>query len=161
MPKAELQKLQQELGVPHSEETLALLVNVHLVGGNKDLSEHLSGLTLRVGVVQRLIDILRASGWPGYEPDGINAADKVARRLHERYRQVYGEATFTPQAVAEAVRVHEKTKMSLVQDKVATPPEGLQSIGAWQMTTRPSHIVAERSVQSQSNIHESYAVVFA
>ena len=40
--KAQLQKLQEELGVPHSEETLALLVNVHLVGGNKDLAQHFS-----------------------------------------------------------------------------------------------------------------------
>ena len=30
--------------------------------GNKDLTQHLSGLTLRVRVVQHLIDILRASG---------------------------------------------------------------------------------------------------
>ena len=60
-------------------------------------------------VVQRLIDILRASGYPGYESDGINAADKVARRMHEQYTQVYGEATFTPAAVAQAVRVRETT----------------------------------------------------
>ena len=93
--------------------------------------------------------------------DGVNSADKVAQRLHERYRQVYGEATFTPAAVAQAVRVHEKTALSLVQDKVATPPEALQSISSWQHTTRPSHIVAERSVQSQSKIHENYAAVFA
>ena len=35
-----LSKLQSELGLPHSEETLALLVNVHIVGGNKDLALH-------------------------------------------------------------------------------------------------------------------------
>ena len=147
--------------MPHSEETLALLVNVHLVGGNKDLTNHLSGLTLRVRVVQRLIDILRASGYQCYEPDGVNAVDKVARRMHEQYTRVYGEATFTPAAVAQAVRVHEKTGLSLVQDKVATPPEALQFINTWQHTTRPAHIVAERSAQSQSNIHENYAAVFA
>ena len=148
------------MGVPHTEETLALLVNVHFVGGSKDLTQHLRGLTLRVHVIQRLIDILRASGYPGYEPDGINSADKVARRLHDRYRQHYGDATFTPAAVLEAARVHKNTALSLVQDKVATPPEALQSIEGWQRTTRPSHIVAERSVQSQSNIHENYAAVF-
>ena len=158
--KTELSKLQQEMGVPHTEETLALLVNVHFVGGSKDLTQHLRGLTLRVHVIQRLIDILRASGYPGYEPDGINSADKVARRLHDRYRQRYGDATFTPAAVLEAARVHKNTALSLVQDKVATPPEALQSIEGWQRTTRPSHIVAERSVQSQSNIHENYAAVF-
>ena len=110
MPKSHTEpslKLREELDAPHSEETLALLVNVHLVGGSKDLSQHLSGLTLRVSVVQRLIDISRSSGHPGYEADGVNAVDKVARRLHERYTQVYGEATFTPTAVTQAVRVHE------------------------------------------------------
>ena len=119
---AELRKLQQELGVPHSEETLALQVNVHLVGGSKDLTQHLSGLTLRVRVVQRLIDILRASGYPGYEPNGVNVADKVARRLHERYTHVYGEASFTPAAVAEAVRVHEKTALSWQRPRKLSNP---------------------------------------
>ena len=159
--KAELTKLQQELGVPHSEETLALLVNVHLVGGTKDLAQYITGLTLRVSVIQRLIDILRGSGYPGYETDGINSAARVAQRLDDRYRKVYGEASFTPAAVEQAVRVHEKTSLSLVQDKVATPAEGLQSIDGWQRATRPSHIVAERSVQSQSNINENYAAMFA
>ena len=53
-----LRRLQNDLGVPHSEETLALLVNVHIIGGNKDLALHLKGLTMRVPVLQRLIDIL-------------------------------------------------------------------------------------------------------
>ena len=57
--KSELEKLQNELGLPHSEETLALLVNVHIVGGDKDLALHLKGLTLRVHVMQDLIEILR------------------------------------------------------------------------------------------------------
>ena len=59
--------MEAELGVPHSEETLALLVNVSIVGGNKDLAEHLGGLTMRVDVLQELIEILRQSGYPGYE----------------------------------------------------------------------------------------------
>ena len=62
-----LKHLEAELGVPHSEETLALLVNVSIVGGNKDLAEHLSGLTMRVDVLQELVEILRHSGYPGYE----------------------------------------------------------------------------------------------
>ena len=41
---------------------LGLLVNVHIVGGDKDLALHLKGLTLRVHVIQDLIDILRHSG---------------------------------------------------------------------------------------------------
>ena len=35
-PFGDLRKLENELGVPHSEETLALLVNVHIVGGIKE-----------------------------------------------------------------------------------------------------------------------------
>ena len=62
--------LQQELGLPHSEDTLAMLVNVHIRGGSKDLTMHLKGLTMRVAVVQELIAILRRSGYPGYEVQG-------------------------------------------------------------------------------------------
>ena len=138
-----------------------MLVNVHIVGGNKDLAQHLSGLTMRVRVVQQLIDILRASGYPGYDPKGVNSADKVAQRLSERYRSVYGDSTFTPAAVLDAVRLREKSALSLVQDRVATPPEAIQPLQTWQSTTRPSHIMPERSVRSQSNVQENYASVFA
>ena len=82
-----LRRIQNELGIPHSEETLALLVNVHIVGGNKDLALHLKGLTMRVNVLQELIEILRKSGYPGYEQDGVNAPGRVAQRLEERYTQ--------------------------------------------------------------------------
>ena len=51
--------------------------------------------------------------------------------------------------------------MSLVQDKIATPPDAVQTINTWQNTTRPSHIMAERSVRTQSNVHENYNSVFA
>ena len=48
MPHREkLKKLQEQLGLPHSEETLAILVNVQIKGGSKDLAMHLSGLTQR------------------------------------------------------------------------------------------------------------------
>ena len=47
-----LKLLQGSLGVPHSEETLAMLVNVHIVGGSKDLALHLQGLTLRIPVMK-------------------------------------------------------------------------------------------------------------
>ena len=84
---AALAKLQSELGLPHSEDTLALLVNVHIVGGSKDLALHLKGLTMRVKVLQELIEILRRSGYPGYEKDRVNSPSQVARRLDERYAQ--------------------------------------------------------------------------
>ena len=159
--KKELDLLREQLGVPHTEETLALLVNVHIVGGNKDLAKHLSGLTMRVRVVQQLIDILRASGYPGYGPKGVNSAEKVAQRLSDRYRSVYGESSFTPAAVHGAVRLRQQSSMSLVKDKLATPAEAGQSTNAWQRTTRPSHIMSERSVRSQCNIQENYAPIFA
>ena len=156
-----LKRLQSELGVPHSEETLALLVNVHIVGGNKDLAIHLKGLTMRVKVLQELIEILRRSGYPGYEQHGVNAPGRVAQRLDERYTQKYGTAVFTPVAVNEAIKVLERQKTSVVQDKVATPSDAMQPIQKWDAVLRPHHIVAERSVRSQSNIHENYIAVFA
>ena len=156
-----LKQLQAELGVPHSEDTLALLVNVHIRGGSKDLAMHLSGLTLRVHVIQELIAILRRSGYPGYEVDGVNAPDKVAERLKERYLDVYGHATFIPAAVSRTINVQEKTKLSIIQDKVATPAEPANSVQEWDKTLRPQHIVAERSVHSQANVHENYKSIFA
>ena len=53
------------------------------VGGAKDLAQHLSGLTMRLAVVSRLIDILRSSGYPGYEFDGVNSITKVKERLKD------------------------------------------------------------------------------
>ena len=52
-----LKLLQENLGVPHSEDTLAMLVNVHIVGGSKDLALHLKGLTLRIPVIERLLTL--------------------------------------------------------------------------------------------------------
>ena len=115
--KETLKRLQNELGLPHSEETLALLVNVHIVGGNKDLTVHLKGLTMRVHVLQELIEILRRSGYPGYESTGVNSPARVAQRLEERYTRKYGSAAFTPVAVTDAIRISEKQKISIVQEK--------------------------------------------
>ena len=127
-----LRLLQESVGVPHSEETLAMLVNVHIVGGSKDLAQHVKGLTLRIPVMQRLMDITRRSGYPGYDNAGVNSVDRVASRLQERYSQKYGEkygdAKFTPQAVQDAVRQLDKSKTSIVQDKVATPPEAANDV---------------------------------
>ena len=129
------------MGLPHSEETLALLVHVHIVGGNKDLAVHLRGLTLRVRVVQELIEILRSSGYPGYESSGVNSPDRVASRLNSRYTEKYGHAAFTPVAVRNAVNVISKQKTSIVQDKVATPSDGANDVKQWDASARPHHIV--------------------
>ena len=111
--KAErLRTLQENLGVPHSEDTLAMLVNVHIVGGSKDLALHLKGLTLRIPVMSKLIEIMRDSGYPGFDKNGLNSVERVSARLEQRYSQKYGEkfgeAKFVPQAVQDAVRHLEK-----------------------------------------------------
>ena len=56
-----------DMALPHSEEVLASLVNVHIVGGTVDLSAHLEGAKMRPKVVLGLINKLRASGYPGYD----------------------------------------------------------------------------------------------
>ena len=108
-----LRVLQDHLGVPHSEETLAMLVSVHIVGGSKDLALHLKGLTLRTPALRKLIDIMRLSGYPGYANDGLNSFDRVAARLNDRYTSKYagryGEAQFTQQAVQDVVRQIDKS----------------------------------------------------
>ena len=50
------------IALPHDEALLATLVNIHVVGGHKDLGEHLKGATMRPAVVEALIAGLRASG---------------------------------------------------------------------------------------------------
>ena len=157
----DVRNVENQLGVPHSEETLALLVNVHIVGGSKDLALHLKGLTMRVGVIQNLIEILRCTGYPGYDERGANEASKVANRLHERYTSKYGTAVFTPRAVLEAIKQKDSDKTSLIQDKVATPSEGPQTIVEWDSSLRPHHLMAERSSKTQANIHNHYKSIFA
>jgi hypothetical protein len=156
-----LREIQSNMALPHDEETLALLVNVHIRGGSKDLATHLSGLTLRVAVVQALIEIMRRSGYAGYENRGINSPDKVAQRLKERYTDVYGQAAFIPEAVMTAISVERPGKISIVQDKIATPSDNAASVTEWNKTVRPHTILAERSVRSQGNIHENYRRAFA
>ena len=119
------------MALPHDENTLAIMVNVHIRGGSKDLATHLSGLFLRVAVAQKLIEIMRHSGYAGYENRGINAPDKVAQRLKERYTDVYGQASFIPKAVIDAINVQKLSKTSIVQDKIATPSDNTASVTEW------------------------------
>ena len=60
--KTALKAAHDELGLPHDETTLALLVNVHIVGGSKDLAFKLKGLTMRVSILERLMEVMRSSG---------------------------------------------------------------------------------------------------
>ena len=62
LERAEMEKIRENLRVPHGEDILASLLNVQVVGGAKDLAEHLEGATMRPEVVTRLIDLLRKSG---------------------------------------------------------------------------------------------------
>ena len=112
------------------------MVNVHVVGGNKDLAIDLKGLTMRLRILQNLIDILRASGYPGYDNRGVNSPARVARSI-DGYEQTYGHASFTPAAVREAVNGHLPQKQSILQEKVATPPEAPKDIAKWDMTLLP------------------------
>ena len=40
-----MEKIREKLRLPHSEDILASLLNLHVVGGAKDLAEHLEGAT--------------------------------------------------------------------------------------------------------------------
>ena len=107
--------------MPHSEDVLALLVNVHIRGGSKDLATHLQGLTMRVAIVAELIRILRGSGYPGYEEHGVNSSASVAQRLKERYTDLYGEAAFIPAAIRQCVNVKKMGKYLSRKIKLPLP----------------------------------------
>eukprot|EP00959_Pyramimonas_sp_CCMP1952_P408025 8550937-Pyramimonas_sp.AAC.1 len=96
--------------------------------------------------------------------DGVNSESRMGARLRERYKQKYpdkcGTVRFIPKAVEDAVRHLKGATESIVQDKVATPPEAPKNTPEWEMTSRPHHIVPERSSRSQANIHENYKHIF-
>ena len=122
--RSEIKKIGGTLGLPHSEDTLALLVNVFIVGGSKDLAMHLSGLTMRVHVVRQLIEILRASGYLGYEADGVNSRALVAQRLDERrvarvlVRDEHGLRRHDRGHLLEARGAHGRARLDEVDDAV-------------------------------------------
>jgi hypothetical protein len=149
--------------VPHDEATLATLLNVHIVGGSVDLSTHLEGATMRPSIVEKLIALLRLSGYPGYEENGANSADRVRHRIETQYERPYGTAKFIPRAVERAIsaaREERAGRGSLIFDKNATPAEPATSVQKLSATLRPLEIVAERSSQSMSEAHNEYGTVF-
>ena len=103
--------------------------------------------------MDQLIRILRNSGYPGYEEGGNNSAAKVKQRLRDRYLNVYGSAAFTPAAISGALNVKPLEPVSMVQEKNATPAEPCKDVTDWEASLRPRHVMAERSAQSQGNIH--------
>ena len=119
----------------------------------------LQGLILRAQVIQDLIEILRHSGYPGYESHGINSSARVAQRLEDRYgkyRDLYGHAAFTPSKIEEAINVQQKSKTSIVQEKCATPAEAVKEVKVWDESQRPHHIMAERSARSRMKTTNLY-----
>ena len=64
-------------------------------------------------------------------------------------------------ALLDAVRHVDRAKESIVQDKVATPAEAPKDTRLWEESSRPHHIVAERSTKGQTNIHDNYKSVFS
>ena len=96
--KRELKTINRKCSqVPHDEVTLATLLNVHIVGGTTDLATHLEGATMRPAIVEELTTALLSSGYPGYEEDGPNSADKVRERLTIMYKRPYGEEQLSPE----------------------------------------------------------------
>ena len=119
---------------------------------------------MRPDVVTELIEILRRSGYPGYEETGINSTAAVGQRMQELCISKYGRTRFTPHAVQAAIADAHRASLrgpSLIQDKSATPAEPASSIEELQNTLRPMQIVGERSTSSQTAAHEEYASVFA
>ncbi len=74
--------------MPHSEDVLATLLNVHIVGGTKELVEHLEGATMRTEVVLGLIAQLRDRVYPGYT-EACNSDATARSRMHELYESKY------------------------------------------------------------------------
>ena len=122
---------QRSLALPHSEDVLATLLNVfYIVGGTKDLVEHLEGATMRTEVVLSLIAQLRDSGYPGYT-DECNSDAAVRSRMNELCESKYGVGPFVPNRIRDATALAHRARLSgpsLIQDKTATPSELASSL---------------------------------
>ena len=152
------------VALPLDEATLAMLVNVHVVGGNKDLGCHLEGVTMRVDMVMRLIELLRASGCPGYELDGLNSREMVDRRTFERYRGKYGIGAFIPDCVREAIASAHRATLcgpSLASDKSSTPDEIAAEVHRFLEFTRPAQLVPQQSSKSLSQAFDENKFVYS
>ena len=112
------------MAVPLSEDKLATLVQVHIIGGNKDLAKHLPGATMRANKVLELIELLRESGYAGYGETGLNSKERVRSRMREMYQERYSyDDSFTPKVVQDAIEQAYTANLSgpsLVLDNSAT-----------------------------------------
>ena len=151
------------VGLPHDEEVLATLLNVHIVGGSKDLVDHLQGAAMRTSVVRCLIGELRRSGYPVYLSE-VNSDDAVRQRMVDMYESKYGTGPFIPDKLREAAAQAHRAKLtgtSLVFDKNATPAEPMAELGTLESTLRPLNLVAQRSSKGASMVHEEHGSVLA
>ena len=158
------QHAKESITLPLGEDILAALVNVHIVGGSKDLVCHLEGATMRTDVVLALIAELRSSGYPGYAAP-CNAEEAVRQRMKEMYVDKYGQGPFVPERVREASEAAFRARLisgaSLIHDKRATPAEPAQSLRELEASARPFTLVAARSSASASTVHEEHANILA
>ena len=143
------------VAVPLTEDVLASLANVHIIGGSTDLAKHLPGVTMRANKDLELIDLLRESGYAGCEETGLNFRGEVCHRMRAMYENKYAHhEPFIPKAVPEAIDQAYRARLSgpsLVLDKSATPSEPAAQVKNFLEHTRPSEPVAQRSVQSISD----------
>ncbi len=76
----------RSVALPHDEDVLATLVNVHIVGGSKNLVEALQGAKMRTGKIQELIRELRNSGYRGYMAEANSEAE-----VEQRIQTLFGK----------------------------------------------------------------------
>ena len=148
--------------LPHDENVLATLVNVHIVGGSVEMIGSLEGATMRTTVVLALISELRESGYPGYR-SVFNSETAVRERAEALYGK-YGTEAFVPEKVHEAAEIAFRAKLrgsSLLFDKRSAPEEPRCSIEELIAGMRPLSLVAEGSGKSASMAHHDEEGVFA
>ena len=149
--------------MPHDEEALSSLVNVHIVGSDKELVDHLQGATMRVKVVLSLISELRKTGYPGYTAK-VNSEDAVQKRMKELYEDKYGAGPFVPAMLRDAAEKAHRARLqgtSLIFDKNATPAEPSQDLHSFETTARPQSLVAQRSGAGTAPTHEHHERMLA
>ena len=153
----------RRVALPHNEDLLATLLNIHIVGGSVDLALHIEGATIRPRVVAQLIAQLRRSGYPGYEAE-VNEQQHVEERLHRMYTSKYGEGPFMPTKIKEAAAHARRASLrgpSLIADKSSHPAEPAGEVAKLMRTISPLQIVAERSGAAITSMHEDYGSIFS
>ena len=120
---------------------------------------------MRANRVLELIDLLRESGYAGYEEAGLNSREKVRHRMRAMYGDKYAyHEPFIPKAVQDAIDQAYCARLagpSLVLDKSATPSEPAAEVKNFLEHTRPSELVAQRSVQSITECFDEKKYAFS